>query len=152
MVQRPADSADELRDVRARQAINELLVRYVLGLDHRDWAAVAACFAADAAFIHPGGRADGAEAIVGRARAALEQLDASQHLLGSILVTVAGDEAQATSYFHAQHVRAAAPGGALYVIAGSYDDRLRLSADGWEIVERVQGYSWRSGNPAVIVR
>ncbi len=91
-------------------------------------------------------------AIVGRARAALEPLDASQHLLGSILVTVEGDDARATSYFHAQHVRAGAPGGDLYVIAGTYRDRLRRGAEGWEILERVQEYSWRSGNPEVIVR
>jgi ketosteroid isomerase-like protein len=141
-----------VRDVFDRQAVNDLLVRYVLGLDRRDWAAVATCFDPAAVFVHPGGRVEGPEEIVGRARAALEPLDASQHLLGSILVTVDGDEARATSYFHAQHVRAGAPGGDLYVIAGSYDDRLRRAGDGWSIVERVQAYSWRSGNPAVIVR
>ena len=110
------------------------------------------CFAPDAVFVHPGGRVEGPDGIVARARAALGPLDASQHLLGSVLVSVDGDTAEATSYFHAQHVRAEAPGGDLYVIAGTYRDRLRRSAAGWEIVERVQEYSWRSGNPDVIVR
>jgi ketosteroid isomerase-like protein len=135
-----------------RQAVYDLVVGYVLALDRRDWETVSRCFAADAAFLHPGGRVDGPDGIVSRARAALDPLDASQHLLGSILVTVDGDDAQATSYFHAQHVRAGAPGGDLYVIAGTYRDRLHRGADGWAIVERVQEYSWRSGNPEVIVR
>ena len=143
---------DDVRRVIDRQAVNDLLVGYVLALDRRDWETVARCFASDAVFIHPAGRVEGADGIVGRARAALDPLDASQHLLGSILVTVEGDDAQATSYFHAQHVRAGAPGGDLYVIAGTYRDRLRRDADGWAILERVQDYSWRSGNPEVIVR
>jgi len=132
--------------------VADLLVRYVHALDAGDWDTVAACFAPDAVFAHPGGRVEGAAAIVARAQAALGPLDTSQHLLGSILVTVDDDTARATSYFHAQHVRAAASGGDLYVIAGTYRDRLRRTADGWEIVERVQEYSWRNGNPDVIVR
>ena len=144
---------DDARCVIDRQAVSDLLV----ALRAARWTAgtgttVARCFASDAVFVHPGGRVEGPDGIVARARAALEPLDASQHLLGSILVTVDGDTAQATSYFHAQHVRAGAPGGDLYVIAGTYRDRLAASADGWEIVERVQEYSWRSGNPDVIVR
>jgi ketosteroid isomerase-like protein len=141
-----------VQQVLDRQAINDLLVAYVHALDRRDWAAVARCFASDAVFVHPGGRVEGPEGIVARARAALGPLDASQHLLGSVLVSVDGDWADATSYFQAQHARAEAPGGGLYVIAGTYRDRLRRGAAGWEIVERVQEYSWKSGNPDVIVR
>jgi uncharacterized protein (TIGR02246 family) len=142
----------DLRQLIDRQAVTDLLVRYVLALDSHDWEAVAGCFAPDAVFLHPGGQVEGPAAIVSRARAALEPLDGSQHLLGSISVTVDGDAARATSYFHAQHVRAGAPGGDLYVIAGTYRDRLRRDAGGWVIVERAQDYSWRSGNPEVIVR
>ena len=135
-----------------QHAVSDLLVRYVHALDARDWVTVAACFASDAVFVHPGGRVEGPGGIVSRAQAALSPLDASQHLLGSISVKVDGDRAEAVCYFHAQHVRAGAPGGDLYVIAGTYRDRLRRSSRGWEIVERVQDYSWRSGNPEVIVR
>ena len=142
----------DLAAVVDRQAVSDLLVRYVHALDARDWETVAGCFASVAVFVHPGGRVEGPGGVVARARAALGPLDACQHLLGSILVTVDGDQAEAASYFHAQHVRVGAPGGDLYVIAGTYRDRLRRSSEGWEIVERVQEYSWRSGNPEVIVR
>ena len=74
----------DLRDVIDRQAVSDLLVRYVLALDSHDWEAVAGCFAPDAVFLHPGGQVAGPGAIVSRARAALEPLDGSQHLLGSI--------------------------------------------------------------------
>ena len=50
------------------------------------WAEVADCFVPDAVFVHPGGRVEGSSGIVARAQAALGPLDASQHLLGSILV------------------------------------------------------------------
>ena len=145
-----SDSA--VRNVIDGQAVCDVLVRYVHALDARDWPTVAECFASDAVFVHPGGRVDGPAAVVARAQAALGPLDASQHLLGSVLVTVDRDSAGATSYFQAQHVRTGAPGGDLYVIAGTYRDRLRRDPEGWKIAERVQEYTWRSGNPDVIVR
>ncbi len=135
-----------------RQSVADLGVRYVLALDSKDWDTVADCFTPDAVFLHPGGRVDGPDGIVARARGALEPLDASQHLIGSQLVEVDGDEASMVAYFQAQHVRAAAEDGPLYTIAGSYRDRLRRTASGWQIYERVQAYAWKSGNPAVIVR
>ena len=114
-----------------------------------------ACFTDAAMFTHPGGRVNGADGIVERARGALEQLDASQHLLGNVLVDLDDeDENAATSicYFQAQHVRAGAPGGDTYIIAGSYADRLVRTADGWRIAHRDQVDLWRDGNRAVVQR
>src|SRR5215207_8693050 len=106
-----------------RQEIADLLVRYTFGLDNRDWDTVRSCFTDMPLFIHPGGRVEG-DAIVDRARGALEQLDASQHLLGNVVVEVDGDSARSTCYFQAQHVRVGTPGGDTYIIAGSYTDTL----------------------------
>jgi ketosteroid isomerase-like protein len=138
-----------------RQAIADLCARYCYALDRNDWPAVAACFTDEPVFTHPGGRVDGAVGIVERARGALEQLDASQHLLGNVLVDLDPhdpDAATCISYFQAQHVRAAAPGGDTYLIAGSYTDRLTRTAAGWRIAHRDQVYLWRSGNRAVVQR
>jgi ketosteroid isomerase-like protein len=137
-----------------QQEIADLCTRYTLGLDAKDWDRVRSCFTDAAVFVHPGGRIDGVDGIVDRARGALEPLDASQHLLGNVLVEVApdGTTARCTSYFQAQHVRAGAPGGDTYVIAGSYTDTLTRTADGWRIAERVQAYLWRDGNRAVVAR
>ena len=103
-------------------------------------------------FLHPGGRVDGIDGIVDRARGALDALDASQHLLGNIVVEVDGDTAQSVCYFQAQHLRAGALGGDTYIIAGSYTDRLVRTPQGWRISERVQDYLWRDGNRAVVAR
>jgi hypothetical protein len=137
-----------------RQEIADLCTRYTYGLDTRDWALVRSCFTDAPVFVHPGGRIEGAEGIIDRARGALEPLDASQHLLGNVLVDVAHDNrtARCTSYFQAQHVRAGTPGGDTYIIAGSYTDTLTRTTDGWKIAERVQVYLWRDGNRAVVAR
>lgn len=135
-----------------RAAIEDVVVRCAIAQDSHDWDGVADCFEATAVYIHPAGRIDGVQEIVGRSRAALGALDASQHLIGSIQITIDGDSATAMSYFHAQHVRAAAVGGDLFVISGTYSDRLTRRDGTWRIAERRQTYTSRSGNPAVIVR
>ena len=137
-----------------RQDIADLCARYTFGLDTKDWALVRSCFTDAPVFVHPGGRVDGVEGIIDRARGALEPLDASQHLLGNVVVEVGhdGTTARCTSYFQAQHVRAGTPGGDTYIIAGSYTDTLTRTADGWKIAERVQVYLWRDGNRAVVAR
>src|SRR4051794_41042564 len=96
----------------ATQEIADLLARYTFGLDTKDWAQVRGCFTDAPVFIHPGGRVDGADGIIDRARGALDALDGSQHLLGNVVVDVLPDgaTARAISYFQAQHVRAGTPG------------------------------------------
>lgn len=136
----------------AWQEIHNLITRVAHAQDDHDWVRLAGCFASDARYVHPKGELTGAEAIVARSRSALERLDVSQHLVGSIYIEVSGDRAHAVSYFQAQHVRDAAEGGSLYVIAGTYDDDLRLLGEQWRIAVRRQTYSWRDGNPDVIVR
>jgi len=135
--------------LRARADIHDLIVRHALAQDDHDWDALAGCYLPDAVYVHPGGELFGVDAIIGRTRAALSQLDASQHLLGTIHATVAGEHAAAVTYFHAQHVRRGTPGGDLYVIAGTYRDRLARLDGLWRIAHRTQHYTWRDGNPGV---
>ena len=136
----------------AKNEVADLCAEYAFALDRRDWAALRACFTDAPVFVHPGGRVEGVDGIVERARGALEPLDASQHLLGTIVVEVEGDNASSICYFQAQHVRAGTPGGDTYLIAGSYADRLVRTPQGWRIAERVQLYLWRDGNRAVVAR
>ncbi|WP_448624270.1 nuclear transport factor 2 family protein [Geodermatophilus sp. URMC 64] len=143
---------DEVRALADQQAIADQCVRYTLALDTRDWALLESCFTDSPVFVHPGGRLEGFPAILARTTAALTPLDATQHLLGSVLVEVDGDTARSISYFQAQHVRAGTPGGDTYLIAGSYTDRWLRTPAGWRIAERVQAYMWRDGNRAVVAR
>ena len=55
----PTELDGDLRELIDRQAVTDLLVRYVLALDSHDWEAVAGCFAPEAVFLHPGGQVEG---------------------------------------------------------------------------------------------
>ena len=143
----------ESRRIADRAEIHDLLVTLALAQDARDWTTLGDCFTPDAAYVHPGGELVGVEPIVARTRTALTPLDASQHLLGTILVTVAETGASAVTYFQAQHVRRGTEGGDLYTIAGTYRDRLERCDDGrWRVAHRTHEYTWRDGNPAVTRR
>jgi len=151
-------SATEADRLVHRAAIQDLLTPLALAQDERDWATLADCYQLDVVYAHPGGDLHGVAAIVDRTRTALTPLDASQHLLGTMLVTVAGVEATAVTYFQAQHVRHdvdggdGGDGGELYIIAGTYRDRLHFDERAWHITSRTQEYTWRSGNPEVTRR
>ncbi len=136
----------------AWQQIHDVITAGAHGQDSHDWVTYGSGFAEDARYVHPKGELSGRDAIVSRSQQALGPLDASQHMVGSIVVDVDGDRAHAVSYFVGQHVRAAAEGGALFVVAGTYDDQFELRDGHWQIVLRTQTYSWRDGNPDVIVR
>lgn len=145
--------AEEWR-VAHRAAITDLLVRLALAQDEHEWDALAECFEPDGVYDHPGGQLTSVADIVDRARNALTPLDASQHLLGTIHVSVDdnGTTAVASTYFQAQHVRHGIPGGDLYTIAGTYRDQLGCRDGRWRIAQRTQVYTWRDGNPDVIRR
>lgn len=132
--------------------ICDRIARLAHAQDDRDWDAVGASFVSDAVYVHPGGRLEGVDQIVDRTRSALQVLDVSQHLIGSITVTVTDGTATSLAYFQAQHVRAGTPGGDLYAIAGTYADTWVRTPDGWRISSRTQTYSWRSGNRDVVAR
>jgi hypothetical protein len=144
---------DELAALRARADVQDRLVRLALAQDAHDWDALADCFEPDAVYDHPGGRIEGVDEIVGRSRNALTPLDASQHLVGTTLVTIDGElGATSVSYFQAQHVRRGVPGGDLLTIAGTNRDRFTCRDGVWRIAHRVQEYAWREGNPEVTRR
>lgn len=137
----------ELHD---RAEIGDRIARLAYAQDEKDWDAVRAAYRDDAVYVHPGGRLDGAGAILDRTKRALQALDASQHLIGSVTIEVNGDVATSLAYFQAQHVRTGVPSGDLYTIAGSYADDWVRTAEGWRIAKRTQTYHWRSGNRDVV--
>ncbi|MEM9038013.1 MAG: nuclear transport factor 2 family protein [Actinomycetota bacterium] len=90
------------------------------------------------------------DGIVDYIATALGPLDTSQHLVGSHVVEVDGDEATCRCYLHGQHVRRAAEGGPHMIVALTYDDRVVRTEAGWRIAHRRLVPSWREGNPEVM--
>jgi len=134
-------------------AIVAVCVRYATALDRRDWPLLRDCFEPDVIADYAGiGRIVGYEGLEAVCRAALEPLQASQHLLGNHAVQVTGDEADGTTYFRAQHVRPGTPGGDNYIVAGIYTDRFVRRDHNWRISRRKLDVVWSDGNPAVLER
>jgi 3-phenylpropionate/cinnamic acid dioxygenase small subunit len=139
--------------LRDTQAITEVCYRYATALDQRDWAALRTCFTSDAtAYYRDQNPSLGYPAIEMRLRSALVPLSASQHLIGNVVVTLAGDEAHSVCYLQAQHVRNGTDGGDTLIIAGRYTDHFVRIPDGWRIAERRLETIWTDGNPAVMAR
>lgn len=135
-----------------RQAVVDRLHAYGWALDDRDWPALAACFAPDGEVdygpelgVHRGGAA-----VAALCAGVLGPLDSSQHVITNHQVAIAGDTADARCHVVAQHVRAAATGGATFTIGGTYRASLVRTVDGWLIRRFALEMRWREGNPAVL--
>ena len=127
-----------------------MLVRYATSLDDRDWERLATCFTEDAVADYGRGVFEGPEAIVALCRRMLEPLRVSQHLLGSFEIEVSGETAASRCYFQAQHVRPGLAAGDTFILAGTYEDALARTSEGWRIRHRKLVATWQEGNPAVL--
>lgn len=143
LVQQTADRLD----------IGEVLARYCQALDTRQWSLLGSVFAPDACCDYGSvGTPHGIDEIVAAIRGTIEDLDATQHLIGNLQVWLTGDTASASCYLISQHVRHGEPGGEHYMVGGSYKDQLVRSPDGWRISFRRLDRMWSSGNRDVVRR
>jgi 3-phenylpropionate/cinnamic acid dioxygenase small subunit len=144
---------DDLQGLLDRVEISDLLARYSTALDSRDWELLRDVFVPDAdceygALGHP----RSVDEIIALVRGTLDGLDATQHLVGNIVVAVDGDAATAETYLIAQHIRRGAPGGEAYMIGGRYSDHAVRTPAGWRIQHRTIHRMWWTGNRDVIQR
>jgi 3-phenylpropionate/cinnamic acid dioxygenase small subunit len=141
-----------LQELTDRAAIVDAAIAYATALDTRDWGRLGELFTDDACWEYSGSgeRLTGPDAIVARISTSLARFDATHHLNGNHVATVHSDEAEHTCYYQAQHVRLGLPEGEKFLGGGRYDDRLRLTPDGWRFTHRRIISVWSEGNPAVI--
>jgi hypothetical protein len=136
-----------------RVEIEELLARYSTALDSRDWHLLSTVFLPDATCDYGAGRhPEGLGAITDFIRGTIGDLDATQHLVGNVVIDVRGDEATADCYLISQHIRENAPGGEHYLLGGRYADRLVRTPGGWRIAHRTLHRMWATGNRDVVRR
>lgn len=135
---------DDVAALMDRAAIIDLTVAYGAALDERDWDGVAAVFLPDATAVYTDREHSSAEEIVTRCREGLGRCDASHHMITNQLVQLDGDQATCRSTFQAQHIRTPEAGGN-FIIAGTYEDDLVRTPDGWRISHRVLTSVWREG-------
>jgi len=142
--------SDELRALLDEKAIVDLTVSYCWALDTRRFEDLRAVFLPDATANYAGQELDGVEAIMARCSEALTPLDDSQHIVADHQVRIDGDRATSRCYFHAQHIRRVADGGANFIVAGRYEDELERGVDGWRIRRRRLVTQWTEGNTKVV--
>ncbi len=156
----PSDGLQYLLD---RRAIEDVLTRYFRGLDRGEPQTVRSCFTDDVVARYDGRTAfrTGADAPVVGVDALLDGLitfkrqasgdwKVSTHLTGQInLLALAGDEARTETYAIAFVVQRNAPADVVAQRALRYVDRLRRTADGWRIAERLHTLDWSSEQTAL---
>lgn len=144
---------DRVQELTDRLDVAEVLARYCVALDTRDWDLLEQVFAVDAACDYGSiGTPQGIPAITAAIRGTIADLDATQHLTGNVLVEIDGDRATASCYLISQHVRRGQVGGEEYMIGGRYHDELVRTPPGWRIRTRRLDRMWTSGNRDVVRR
>lgn len=127
------------------------LGRFARILDNKEWAALGEVFAHDLDFDYgAGGEQHGIAALEAQMRRFLDVCGGTQHLLGSIIVDVTGDEAVSRAYVQARHQGIGDKAGAIFDSNGEYIDRWLRHGDGWRIVRRDVKWFSHSGDPSVL--
>jgi hypothetical protein len=139
----------------ARFAVHDVMHRYALAIDTKNWAALEAVFAPTltADFRSFGAkeifRGDG-RSWVAQVRSTIEGMDATQHLMSNHLYQLGETRASGTTYIQAVHICKQALGEAEYTIGGHYDVQMVCLNSTWCIQEYALQCRWHRGNRSVL--
>lgn len=125
---------DTLDELRSAEEIRNLLVRYGLYLDAKDFDGYVSLFARDGVLDAPLGTATGPDGIRAMLGNVLGPVNAGFHLYANPLIEVHGDEATSTSRFtYVQNIEGQPPEVRM---VGHYDDQLRREDGQWKFARR----------------
>ena len=117
-----------------RIALQDVLLKYAAGVDERDFDLYRSCFADDVEVVGFGEQTvHGADNWLDFVKTALEQYNATQHMLGPQLATVEGDYATTRTEVQALHYLKAKEGATL-TLWGTYKSKMRRMDGEWRIV------------------
>lgn len=143
-----------LRQIADRIEIDDLLTRYAMALDAKDWPVWETCFTSDAFIDYTA--AGGVKGTVAEVRQWLSEVMANfemtQHLVTNRAVELDGDTANSRcSLFNPMGLRDK-DGMIVFFDGGCYRDRLVRTADGWRIAERVEEPTFSTRLHRVVLR
>ena len=140
-----ANPSDELTE---KAAILDVIHRYALALDRKDWKLLDRCFTQDARldYTTAGGPA-GSYRTELRAWLIeiLEPVPVLQHFVSNVIIELDGDRARATVYGVSVNQFDSNEGGPTLVCGGIYHDRLEKGSEGWRFSERVEERTFVDG-------
>lgn len=125
-----------------RAAIQDVLARYARGVDRKDRAMVASCFAPGCAYEGALGRGT-IEDVLPALERAMARWARTLHVLGTQAIELSGDAAAVETYCLAHHeALAPAPGRRLRTVAVRYEDAFRRVGGRWLIHARTVRAEW----------
>jgi SnoaL-like protein len=135
-----------------REEIRERVAVMLDAIDRLDWTAVRAAFASTVTVDYTslfGGSVEtlAADGLLERWRGLLPGFEATQHLIGPVIVTgTGGDTAVAETQVRGYHHVPGAGGGASWMAAGRYRFAMRRGEDGWRIAGLTLELAYQEGN------
>lgn len=90
-----------------------------------------------------------AEDLIAGWQALLPGFDATQHLIGAVVVSLDGDAARADTHVRAYHHIAGAEAGTTWMVAGHYSVRLVERSGRWQILALTLTVFYQEGNLAL---
>jgi 3-phenylpropionate/cinnamic acid dioxygenase small subunit len=129
-----------------REAVRDLVHRYAVAVDRKDWPAVRACFTAAATCDYAWFRGD-LDTVMGHIERGLAQFQTTMHLVGTHVAEITGDTATAETYAVCHHRLARAEGTADRVVGMRYLDGLVRTPAGWRIRHRDVVVDWQRLDP-----
>jgi 3-phenylpropionate/cinnamic acid dioxygenase small subunit len=142
----PTLSVQEISD---RLQINDLLTRYTLAIDQKDWSLLDSCFTRDAHldYTSAGGIAGDYPKVRGWLEAALAPFPMTVHYITNSVVELNGDEATArTAVLNPMGFQNEDGSLHLFTVGAYYNDELLRTDEGWRIKRRVEEQAFMQGS------
>jgi 3-phenylpropionate/cinnamic acid dioxygenase small subunit len=138
-----------VQEISDRIRINDLLIRYTVAIDTKDWELLDSCFTPDAHvdYTTSGGIKGRYPEVRKWLEKALAAFPMTQHFISNTVVTLDGDRAQSRTYVINPMGFPKEDGGLhIFTVGAYYNDRLVYTSEGWRIAERVEEQAYLDGS------
>ena len=137
-----------LEQISDRIEIDDLLVRYTMAIDQKDWALLDQCFTADAHldYTSAGGIAGDYPKVRAWLEKALAPFAMTVHYITNSTVKLAENSATArTAVLNPMGFQQEDGSMHQFTVGAYYNDKLVRTTDGWRIVERIEESAFMEG-------
>ncbi len=138
-----------LEEISDRLEINDLLTRYTVAIDTKDWGLLDTCFLPDAKldYTQTGGIQGAYPEVRQWLEKALAAFPMTMHFISNSTVELSGDRAKSRTYV-INPMGFPKPDGGLHIftVGGYYVDELVRTSDGWRIANRMEEAGYMDGS------
>ncbi len=138
-----------LQELSDRLEIQDLLTRYTVAIDRKDWSLLDRCFTPDAELDYtstPGGQKGAYPEVRKWLEAALSPFPMTMHFISNSVVEIEGDRAKARTYVINPMGFPRKDGNLhIFTVGATYNDELVRTPEGWRIARRVEEFAYMDG-------